>query len=874
MICGMDEDLASPENSRLYDELRERLRFETLIADVSSIFVNIPAADVDREIREAQRLFCELLGIDLAGFWQWSDEVGGSFKLTHLYRIDQGPELPEPMIAREHFPWVEQQMLAGCIVAVSSLDQLPAEAARDLEVSRQLGIKSNLTLPLSVGGELPLGALGFNTMRAERDWPAPLVKRLQLVAQIFANALARKRAESALRESSERLSLATDSAEVGLWVLDCRTHVFWASEKARTIFGYAPDEAISMERFEALVHPDDWPIVQATLERSMQAGETVSVEYRIRLDDGRTRWITSRGRPTFLSSGEPQRLMGVSLDITEPKRIAEQQAEDLRFVTLIADLSSKFVNLAPGDVDGAIENAQRRVCEILGLDLCTLWQWQGESRELLSMTHIHGVLAAPLPAQFDADDFFPWCRKEVLAGRTIVVSHPDALGPEASRDVESWRHFGAKSSVVFPLSTGGALSIGALAFSATQAERDWPAPLVERLQLVAQIFANALARKRTDQALRSSEARMAAGVELAGLGYYEVDFIEPSCFIDERFHEICGVALGRQSGLHPLQDWMEHLHPDDRSRVLDARRELHEGKVEQISTEYRYMHPIEGQKWIHHVARVAIRDTAGRALRSYGVVRDITARKEAENETRELRDNLAHLARVNTLGALSGSLAHELNQPLGIILSNAQAAQELLAQDPPDLTEVQSILADIVAADRRAGEVIGRLRTMLKRGEVSLCPLLLNEIIEEVIHLTNSDLIGRGIIVVCELAADLPPIAGDRVQLQQLVLNLILNGADAMASTEPGMRRLHFQTTLHHGRVQASVRDEGVGLPAAVDRLFQPFYTTKPHGLGLGLSICQAIVCAHHGRLWAEPHSDGGAVFRFELPVAGDWVNP
>lgn len=156
MICGMDEVLTSPEDAGPYAELRERLRFETLIADLSSTFVNLPAADVDREITEALRLFCELLSLDLAGFWQWSDEAGGSFKLTHLYRIERGPELPEPMIAHEHFPWVEQQILAGRIVAVSSLDELPAEAARDLEVGRQSGIKSNLTLPLSVGGEPPL----------------------------------------------------------------------------------------------------------------------------------------------------------------------------------------------------------------------------------------------------------------------------------------------------------------------------------------------------------------------------------------------------------------------------------------------------------------------------------------------------------------------------------------------------------------------------------------------------------------------------------------------------------------------------------------------------------------------------------------------
>jgi C4-dicarboxylate-specific signal transduction histidine kinase len=238
-------------------------------------------------------------------------------------------------------------------------------------------------------------------------------------------------------------------------------------------------------------------------------------------------------------------------------------------------------------------------------------------------------------------------------------------------------------------------------------------------------------------------------------------------------------------------------------------------------------------------------------------------------ETHELRGDLAHLTRVNTLSALSGSLAHELNQPLGIILSNAQAAQAYLLQDPPDVTEVQAILADIVAADRRAGEVIERLRALLKRGQLSLQPLLLNQVIEGVLHLVRADLSRRGVTAVCELAPDLPLIAGDHVQLQQLVLNLILNAADAMATNDPGMRRLRLQTRLDQNKVRASVRDEGSGLPRDAERLFQPFYTTKPQGLGLGLAICRSIVAAHHGQLWAEPHPEGGAVFHFELPVAG-----
>ena len=679
------------ENINSRAELEGRLSFETLIADLSSKFVNLPAGEVDREIMDAERRICEVLDLDVSAIWQWSAGPPGYFTLTHYYSAQEGPQL-SMRLSEDDFPWVKQQMLAGRIVRISSLAEMPAEAALDRENAHRLGIKSNLCLPLVVGGEAPVGILCLNTMRAERDWPDAQVRRLQLLAQIFANAFARKRADQALRESEERLNLAAESAEAGLWVLDCRTHVFWATEKARVIFGYSSDEVISMERFEAAVHPGDWGLVQGSLERSVQTGDAVNVEYRIRTGDGRTRWISSRGHPYFTSAGQPDQVMGVSTDITE--------------------------------------------------------------------------------------------------------------------------------------------------------------------------------LKRAEEAFRTTEARLAAGTELVGLGYYEVDFAEPSCFMDDRLHEICAVPAGQHPGLQSLQFWMEHLHPDDLQHLLGERQKLHEGKVERLSVEYRYLHPTQGQKWIHHLARVAARDATGRAVRTFGVLRDITPRKQAELESHELRDNLAHLTRVNTLSALSGSLAHELNQPLGIILSNAQAAQELLAQEPPDLAEVQAILTDIVAADRRAGEVIGRLRTMLKRGQMSLQPLALNPVIEDVLHLIRSDLIGRGVTVVRKLAPDLPPISGDRVQLQQLVLNLILNAAEAMAANVSGTRWLHFQTMLHQGRVRASVRDEGGGLPADVERLFQPFYTTKPHGLGMGLAICRSIMTAHHGQLWAEPHPERGAVFCFELPVA------
>jgi two-component system sensor kinase FixL len=223
---------------------------------------------------------------------------------------------------------------------------------------------------------------------------------------------------------------------------------------------------------------------------------------------------------------------------------------------------------------------------------------------------------------------------------------------------------------------------------------------------------------------------------------------------------------------------------------------------------------------------------------------------------------------VATLSALSGSLAHELNQPLGSILLNAEAGQRCMAQDEPDLVELRAILADIVSADCRAADIIERLRTMLRRGEVALQAVSVKESLEELLRLTRSDLIARGVSVSNLATADLPAAMTDRVQLQQVLLNLIVNACDAMNSNRPEDRNLTLTTGIAQGEMRIGVLDCGVGLPDDVETLFQPFHTTKDGGLGMGLSICRTLVSSHGGRLWAERRADRGAAFYLALPLA------
>ena len=273
-------------------------------------------------------------------------------------------------------------------------------------------------------------------------------------------------------------------------------------------------------------------------------------------------------------------------------------------------------------------------------------------------------------------------------------------------------------------------------------------------------------------------------------------------------------------------------------------------------------------RWMQTV-KLPILDKDGRANQVLGSATDITRRKELELELAEQRNELARLARMSMLGELSGSLAHELNQPLTAILSNAQAALRFLARDDVDLGEVRAILNDIVNDDKRAGEIIRGLRQMLRKGEVTLLPLDLNEVVFEVLRLVRSDLLNSSVNFTTELAAALPLVNGDRVQLQQVLLNLVLNGCEAMADIAGGERQLVIRTAPTEQQcVCVSVADRGHGIPPEnLERVFEPFFSTKAQGLGLGLSVCRTIISAQGGLLWATHNTARGAIFHFTLPA-------
>ena len=296
---------------------------------------------------------------------------------------------------------------------------------------------------------------------------------------------------------------------------------------------------------------------------------------------------------------------------------------------------------------------------------------------------------------------------------------------------------------------------------------------------------------------------------------------------------------------------------DAKKRIMGAGRELFGLRKDGSEVPLEIgLNPIESAEGMYVVASIT----------------DITRRRQAERDAAQQRDELAHLSRVNMLGELSGSLAHELNQPLTAILSNAQAAQRFLANKTADVEEVQEILRDIIDADHRAGDTIHRLRLLFKKGEVTHQSIDINLLVREVLTFLNSDLINNRVSAVAELQPNLPMVQIDRVQIQQVLINLIMNACDAMGHLDGGPRELRVRTAKSQdGEVQLSIHDNGCGIPSEqLEKVFEPFVTTKSKGMGMGLAVCRTIVTAHGGRLWATNNSGAGATLHLTLAVADD----
>ena len=541
------------------------------------------------------------------------------------------------------------------------------------------------------------------------------------------------------------------------------------------------------------------------------------------------------------------------------RRYAKEALEGrLRFEELLSRLSGAFVHLPSHEMDQAIDTWLRRLGEFFGLDRLTLREFSGDEREPPAEHAWTAAGAAPVSHESAGPDL-PWPALRVLHEPLVVLSPAGAA-------------HGDESDLTIPLVAGDRV-LGGLTFGRVGIDGAWPEALVQRLRLAAEVLASALARKRSENALRASELMKSA--ILASL-LSEVAVLDREgriIAVNENWTRLARDGVAREVEVGVGASYLDVCRQatrqgaDHAGDALAGIQEVLDGARPGFTLEYPCGVPAE--RWIAMTV-VPLRRPEGGAVVSHT---DVTERKRMEMEAQRSRQELSHFTRVSTMGELAASMAHELSQPLTGILTNAQAARRFLDTTAPDLDELRSILADIVDDDRRASEVIQRLRELLRKGEPEFSTLDLHRLIRDVGKLVSSDAIIRNVSLTLDLGPGSPAVRGDRVQLQQVVLNLLINALDAVAECANGERSLVVRTRdTDVQTVHVSVEDTGSGLRSGTEALvFEPFYTTKPTGMGMGLAIARSIVEAHGGLVWASNNPIRGATFHVALPLV---VNP
>ena len=573
--------------------------------------------------------------------------------------------------------------------------------------------------------------------------------------------------------------------------------------------------------------------------------------------------------------------------------------ERLRFETLLSQLSAGLIHVPAAGIDQALEHSLGEVVRLLGGDRGALDEDAGAGlRAHISWTS-PGV--EPLPQILDAARF-PWTGATLRDNGVVRFSRTDELPKAAARDRDSFESAGTRSHLSLPLRAGGP-PLGALSLDAVHAERAWSDEIVERLRLLSEAFANALERRRMEVSLgeRLAFERMLSSISTTFSAVSALEFDREVRHGLRRIVDVLSVDRGaliefpRDGATARIWTIDDDIQAEDfpwmTARVRGG-EVVSASRIEELPEEAAVdRHTCRGRGITSVVAlplltgdtvvgglvfgagrteRAWVQDGLLQGLQIVGeVFANALARTRGDQEMQRLRQELAHIGRVSAMGELTASLAHELNQPLTAILNNAQVAQHLLAADPVDVVEMREILNDIVADDKRAADVIQRLRRLLRKGDLEYVPLDLNEIVTEVARLVTSDATIRNVSMRLTLAPDLPNVCGDRVQLQQVVLNLVLNGLDALRAPEASERSLVIRTFRDgESAVGVAVQDWGPGIAAKdVGHIFEPLYTTKREGIGMGLAIARTIVGAHGGRLTAENNAGGGATFRFTLPL-------
>lgn len=636
-----------------------------------------------------------------------------------------------------------------------------------------------------------------------------------MIAALLVQRRRRRQTESRLKESQELMELATSAGGLGLWSRDLSGGRIWVNPTMRSLFGFGPEEELRFDDLTMRVHPEDRSRMIAEVERAQAAGLPFAGEFRIVLPDGAERWLMSRGRTirNFYRSDKESRV-GAVWDITERKRSEE------KFRSAVE--SSPNAILMVGE-EGGIFLANAQAEKLFGY----------AREELLNQSFEALVRRGPVPGE-----------------RAVMQELLHAVHSAERGVFLAWMFAQKKDGSEVPIEIG---------LSSIRSDEG---------QLVLATIVDVSERQKAAEALEKERRFLRQVIDIDPTLIFAKDRDGRFTLANKAVADVYGTTVENLLGktdadFNTNRDEVDFFHRID----LDVIDTMHERFIaeERLTDAHGKTH------WVQTVKRPIFSEN-GSGIQVLGASTDITRRKAIDLELQEQRAQLAHVARISNMGELAASLAHELNQPLTAILSNAQAALRFLNSKPADLEEVREILEDIVKDNSRAGDVIRRMRALVKKEALELAPLDLAALVRDVLSLVHSDAILHNVTIALHTDDTLAPALGDKTQLQQVVLNLLLNAFDAMNDCPIGKREVKIKLEpTGSGLIQASVSDQGVGLSDdQLGRIFQPFFTTKREGLGMGLSICRSIIEAHGGHLWAENNAERGATFYFTVPVSDE----
>jgi PAS domain S-box-containing protein len=618
-------------------------------------------------------------------------------------------------------------------------------------------------------------------------------------------------------------------------------------------FGKGPEELRAWESGRT-THPEDLPRVLERFTESIRSGEPFELEVRARRHDGVYRWFQSRGFPLRDEAGNVVRWFNLLIDIDDQKRAQTQLAGEMRLLEMVASGSSlqAILEACCRFVENASSDCQ---CGILFID------WNGltlQKAAAPSLPDAYNAAIHGLPVRTETG---PCARAACTKAQVIVANietDPTWQG-SAFRAVALAN--GLRSCWSTPIYSRSGLVLAT--FAVYQRVPGSPTPLQQELiAQVTHIASIAIERAESQAALERSEAFLAEAQRLSLTGSFFWRVATHEITWSQQAHRIFELD---QSAPLTLESIETRVHPEDAAsfrELVDRARRL----GVDFDFEHRLLMPDQTVKYLHVVA-YGRRDEAGQ-LEYIGAVQDVTERRVSEQALGRTRSELAHVSRVTSLGTLAASIAHEVNQPLSGIVTNTATCLRMLDADPPNVTGARETVMRTMRDSHRASEVVVRLRALFSKSEFARESLDLNEAMQEILALSRGDIQQNRIVLQAELADDLPKISGDRVQLQQVMLNLIRNAMDAMGEVHDRPRQLSIRTEKEAGdRVRLLVRDAGVGIdPEATSKIFEAFYTTKADGMGIGLSISRSIIERHEGRLWVEPNAGAGATFLLSVP--------